>query len=76
MKDEAEIGEKLSGRDRSAQLMLTQLRHWLTETERDAATTVDLVDPQAIRDCLNLTQAIVPLSLQLPSECDRSNEGA
>ncbi|VDM57844.1 unnamed protein product [Angiostrongylus costaricensis] len=44
---------RLNARDSANWQMLTQLRHWLNELERDASLTVDLCDRNAIRDMTN-----------------------
>lgn len=46
----------LSPRDASNWNALTQLRHWLTENERDAGVTVDISDHVAIRNLATTVQ--------------------
>lgn len=48
----------LSPRDANNWQALTQLRHWLTEAERDAGLTVDLSDHIAIRNMSQTVQGI------------------
>ncbi|KAJ1346010.1 hypothetical protein KIN20_000674 [Parelaphostrongylus tenuis] len=50
---------RLNVRDSANWQMLTQLRHWLNELERDASLTVDLCDRNAIREMANTVQGIM-----------------
>ncbi|VDK43703.1 unnamed protein product [Anisakis simplex] len=50
---------QLSHKEHTLLNSIVQLRHWLAETERDAALTVDLIDVQAIRDSVNQMQAFI-----------------
>lgn len=53
---EASATAHLSTRDASNWHALTQLRHWLTEAERDAGLTVDLSDHVGIRNMAAVVQ--------------------
>ncbi|KJH51153.1 zinc finger, ZZ type [Dictyocaulus viviparus] len=50
---------RLNARDSANWQLLTKLRHWLNELERDASLTVDLCDRNGIREMANTVQGIM-----------------